>query len=341
MTGQTRSPQAQEERAQFDQLRTAIKVQLQKQTRSPQAQEERAQSDQQCAAIKVQLQKTKLCQFHMRSTCREGASCRFAHGTKELVQQPDLSKTSMCADFLDGKCTNPHCKYAHSLAEIKTTNLCYKTTQCMWYAVGRCRNGAQCRFAHGEEDCKAPTKKKKEKAPQQQRTKEEPEIPEPGLKTTTGFAGKQTGYMMSIAEQLQASQAYLNFLQMQQATLMGGYPMSDPIGRQFPAPWTMPPTMPGAGYNLYNHYNTAANPLHVMPQSVPQESAGPDSAGVEALCQHIEHLAATIKKLQDKVDTNSGSGSGRSIYSNTTSAVSGNTSNVPSEASETSQDLDG
>jgi hypothetical protein len=277
MNGQTRSPQAQEERLELNQLRAAI-----------------------AEVLNVQLQKTKF---------------------------------------------NPHCKYAHSSDEIRSTGPCYKSTQCRWYAMRKCRNGAQCRFAHGEADCKAPSssvliqqnkiskefqafaKKKKEKAFQQRRTKENLEIPKPG-------------YTMSITEQFQASHAYLNFLRMQHATPDEGYSMSDSIGLHLPAPWITTPMMPGAGYNLYNLYNAAGNPLHV----VSQEAAGPNSALVEALSQHIQQLTATIKNLQDKVTNNMGHGSGCSIYSGTTSAVSGNTSNddlAPSEVSETSQDLDG
>lgn len=104
------------------------------------------------SALEVRLQKTKLCMYHMRSVCKHGSSCRFAHGEEELIKQPDLSKTRMCPDMLAGGCTNPNCHHAHRLDEIKATNFCYKTTQCMWYASGRCRNGNQCHFAHGEAD---------------------------------------------------------------------------------------------------------------------------------------------------------------------------------------------
>lgn len=264
----------------------------------------------------------------------------------------------MCPDMVkNGKCTNPNCKYAHSSDEIRATNLCYKTTQCMWYAMGKCRNGTQCRFAHGEADRNTPalsvlapeervsedvqkaSKKKKEKAPQQRRAKEGLEIPDPS------YINTET--MMSINEQLQASQVYLNMLGMQHATLMG-YPMSEPMMQGPPglaASWNMAPMMPGAGYDLYDPcYNAVANPMHVVPESVSQESAGPDTASMKALSEHIQNLTEQVKKLQDKVNTNIRSSSGRSIYSGATSAVSGNTSNddlVPSEVSETSQDLDG
>lgn len=101
-------------------------------------------------ALKVRLQKTRLCQFHLRSSCKDGSSCRFAHGPEELCKLPDLSKTSMCPNL--GKCNKPDCQYAHSSDEIRTTNFCHKTTQCMWYAMGKCRKGTLCRFAHGETD---------------------------------------------------------------------------------------------------------------------------------------------------------------------------------------------
>jgi hypothetical protein len=104
------------------------------------------------SALEVRLQKTKLCMYHLRSVCKHGSACRFAHGDTELVDQPDLSKTRMCPDLLAGQCNNPNCQHAHRLDEIQATNFCYKTTQCMWYASGRCRNGANCHFAHGEAD---------------------------------------------------------------------------------------------------------------------------------------------------------------------------------------------
>eukprot|EP00746_Dinoflagellata_sp_MGD_P164075 gnl/MRDRNA2_/MRDRNA2_92505_c0_seq1.p1 gnl/MRDRNA2_/MRDRNA2_92505_c0~~gnl/MRDRNA2_/MRDRNA2_92505_c0_seq1.p1 ORF type:complete len:386 (+),score=68.86 gnl/MRDRNA2_/MRDRNA2_92505_c0_seq1:94-1158(+) len=336
------------------------------QTRSPQAFQARAQAqpapNASCPALKVQLQKTKLCLFHLRSQCRDGANCRFAHGTEELQQQPDLSRTSMCPDMLEGKCTNPYCKYAHTSDEIRATNLCYKTTQCMWYAMGKCRNGTQCRFAHGEADRNTPAlsvltpeervsedvqkagKKKKEKATQQRRAKEGLEIPEPSYINTES--------MMSITDQLQASQAYLNMLGMQHASLMG-YPMAEQIGMPpgLATSYGGYPMMPGAGYDLYGDspattfYSAAANPVHVaVPESVSQESTGTNAASMKALSEHIQNLTEQVKKLQDKVNTNMRSSSGRSIYSGATSAVSGNTSNDDlnsSEVSETSQDLDG
>jgi hypothetical protein len=153
---------------------------------------------------------------------------------------------------------------------------------------------------------------------------------------------------MQIAEQLQACQSYLNMLGMQQPLPMG-YPMTEQIGMPpgLVASWNMAPMMPGVGYDLYDPllaYNAAANPAHVVPESVAQDSTGADSASVKALSKHIKNLTEQVKKLQDKVSINMRSDSGRSIYSGATSAVSGSTSNddlVPSEASETSQDLDG
>lgn len=285
--------------------------------------------------LKVQLKKTKLCVFHMQNACREGAGCRFAHGTEELQSTPDLNKTSMCPDMVAGKCTNPDCKFAHSPDEIRTTTFCYKTTQCMWHAMGKCRNGSQCRFAHGEADrnpsavadksrgnkSEEKSATKKEKVPLQRRAKENKEMPEPCFIHTDKIK-----YMV---EQDQASQPYLN--------LFGTQPM---MGYPYPGAWMMPSTMPGYDMNV-PIYNPAAIPAHAIQTGTESESAVPDS--VKVLSEHIMSLTKQVKILQDKVSSsNVNSEPGRSIYSGATSAVSGSTSNDETESSETScHDLDG
>jgi hypothetical protein len=63
-----------------------------------------------------------------------------------------LQKTKMCPDFTRGKCQNSNCSFAHGVNEIKNVSFCYKTSPCIWFAKGKCRNGALCRFSHGEQD---------------------------------------------------------------------------------------------------------------------------------------------------------------------------------------------
>eukprot|EP00746_Dinoflagellata_sp_MGD_P078775 gnl/MRDRNA2_/MRDRNA2_31474_c0_seq1.p1 gnl/MRDRNA2_/MRDRNA2_31474_c0~~gnl/MRDRNA2_/MRDRNA2_31474_c0_seq1.p1 ORF type:complete len:475 (-),score=89.44 gnl/MRDRNA2_/MRDRNA2_31474_c0_seq1:174-1598(-) len=110
-------------------------------------------------ALELQLQKTKLCRYHMKGLCKHGNDCRFAHGSSQLVQPPNLHKTRMCPDFLAGKqCTNPNCTFAHDESELKKVNICHKTALCSWFLAGTCRNGSECSFAHGEHELKGNAK---------------------------------------------------------------------------------------------------------------------------------------------------------------------------------------
>ena len=50
-------------------------------------------------------QQTRLCKFFVMGKCTRGQSCAFAHGQDKLRQQPDFSKTRLCADFMElGSC---------------------------------------------------------------------------------------------------------------------------------------------------------------------------------------------------------------------------------------------
>mmetsp|Transcript_19097 Transcript_19097/g.44469 ORF Transcript_19097/g.44469 Transcript_19097/m.44469 type:complete len:248 (-) Transcript_19097:213-956(-) len=65
--------------------------------------------------------KTRLCKFFAVGACTRGSACAFAHGSAQLRDQPDFSKTRLCADFIElGKCSaGQRCKFAHSRTELR------------------------------------------------------------------------------------------------------------------------------------------------------------------------------------------------------------------------------
>jgi len=65
--------------------------------------------------------KTRLCKFFAVGACTRGSSCAFAHGSEQLRDQPDFSKTRLCADFVElGRCTaGQACRFAHSKSELR------------------------------------------------------------------------------------------------------------------------------------------------------------------------------------------------------------------------------
>jgi len=75
------------------------------------------------SVVQSQLKKTKLCRFFSKGKCRFGSDCDFAHGTQNLVNAPDLTKTSLCEDWLAGRCsiTDGTCRYAHGEQELRMT----------------------------------------------------------------------------------------------------------------------------------------------------------------------------------------------------------------------------
>lgn len=103
-------------------------------------------------ALAVQLRKTKLCVYHLQSTCRLGSSCAFAHTLEELQRPPDLRKTRLCRLHAVGGCRDKTCQFAHGRGELRATGQFFKRSLCKFYQAGRCRNGARCRFAHGAEE---------------------------------------------------------------------------------------------------------------------------------------------------------------------------------------------
>jgi len=75
------------------------------------------------SCVQRQLKKTKLCVFFSQGKCHFGSKCDFAHGSHDLVGQPDLTKTSLCEDWLAGRCSimDGTCRYAHGEEELRIT----------------------------------------------------------------------------------------------------------------------------------------------------------------------------------------------------------------------------
>jgi len=106
--------------------------------------------------LQKQLHRTRLCTYFLRGDCPYGARCAYAHTSTEIESAPDFRKTRLCKAFQEGECKNPKCDFAHGLVELRSTQTFYKKAPCMWYAKGCCRNGKSCRFAHGQDDIRAP-----------------------------------------------------------------------------------------------------------------------------------------------------------------------------------------
>lgn len=64
---------------------------------------------------------TRLCRFFAIGACTRGTACSFAHGQDKLREQPDFSKTRLCANFIEiGSCAEgSECKFAHSKDELR------------------------------------------------------------------------------------------------------------------------------------------------------------------------------------------------------------------------------
>jgi hypothetical protein len=110
------------------------------------------QEKEQHAGLHKQLRKTKFCMYHLQGACRFGTDCAFAHSLSEMHQTPDLRKTQLCKNFVEGRCVDKSCNFAHSEYELRSTDVFFKKTLCIWNEKGKCRNGFQCRFAHGIKD---------------------------------------------------------------------------------------------------------------------------------------------------------------------------------------------
>lgn len=100
-----------------------------------------------------QFVKTKLCSFYEKGKCTRGAQCTFAHGSFELQQLPDLTKTSLCPALMQfGACDDDACLFAHGVQELRATKKFYKTSMCKFHLMRQCRMGGACRHAHDESE---------------------------------------------------------------------------------------------------------------------------------------------------------------------------------------------
>lgn len=70
-----------------------------------------------------QLFKTTMCRFHETRVCRYATSCPFAHSECELMQKPDLTKTSLCCAWQAHRCplSSSECPFAHGRRELRRT----------------------------------------------------------------------------------------------------------------------------------------------------------------------------------------------------------------------------
>lgn len=93
--------------------------------------------------------KTRLCSFFLRGVCAKGRNCGFAHFRGELKAPPDLIKTRLCQDWINGICLSRTCNYAHGRKELRFTQDFYKTKLCQFWSQGGCSKAEFCRHAHG------------------------------------------------------------------------------------------------------------------------------------------------------------------------------------------------
>eukprot|EP01054_Gregarina_sp_Poly1_P005979 Gregarina_sp_Poly_1__5978@NODE_314_length_9596_cov_167_192570_g269_i0_p4_GENE_NODE_314_length_9596_cov_167_192570_g269_i0NODE_314_length_9596_cov_167_192570_g269_i0_p4_ORF_typecomplete_len369_score51_94zfCCCH/PF00642_24/8_3e06zfCCCH/PF00642_24/0_0067zfCCCH/PF00642_24/4e06zfCCCH_3/PF15663_5/1_1e10zfCCCH_3/PF15663_5/0_002Torus/PF16131_5/7_4e08Torus/PF16131_5/1_7e02Torus/PF16131_5/0_023zf_CCCH_4/PF18345_1/0_00035zf_CCCH_4/PF18345_1/35zf_CCCH_4/PF18345_1/1_6e02zf_CCCH_4/PF18345_1/0_087zfCCCH_4/PF180 len=116
---------------------------------SPQADSGDSADEQSCNG---RFYKTRFCLFFQKGACIKGASCSYAHNQQELRPAPDLIKTRLCQDWINGSCNSRSCKFAHGRHELRFTHDYYKTKICHFWQQGGCTKGALCRHAHGAEE---------------------------------------------------------------------------------------------------------------------------------------------------------------------------------------------
>ncbi|KAF7457150.1 zinc finger (CCCH type) motif-containing protein [Cryptosporidium felis] len=134
-----------------------------------------------------QYWKTKLCLMYSKGSCKNGDSCKFAHGSQELRTPVNLKKTKLCPFWLSSVCSiGENCPFAHGTAELRVTNDFYKTSVCRYWKMGvRCDAGILCRHAHGEAELRRKSNR------HSQRRKDEHSLPnEDELTTRSGKLGE-------------------------------------------------------------------------------------------------------------------------------------------------------
>ena len=69
----------------------------------------------------LNLEYTAMCTFFAAGKCLRGKECQFAHSPSQIRAKPDLSRTSLCHDFMRKKsCKNgDRCRYAHGEKELR------------------------------------------------------------------------------------------------------------------------------------------------------------------------------------------------------------------------------
>ena len=67
------------------------------------------------------LEYTAMCSFYAIGKCLRGENCKFAHSALQIRQKPDLTRTSLCHDFMRKRsCKNgDNCRYAHGEKELQ------------------------------------------------------------------------------------------------------------------------------------------------------------------------------------------------------------------------------
>eukprot|EP00435_Cladocopium_sp_Y103_P065182 s860_g27.t1 len=67
------------------------------------------------------LEYTAMCSFYAIGKCLRGENCKFAHSALQIRQKPDLTRTSLCHDFMRKRsCKNgDKCRYAHGEKELQ------------------------------------------------------------------------------------------------------------------------------------------------------------------------------------------------------------------------------
>jgi len=66
-----------------------------------------------------------MCSFYAMGKCLRGENCKFAHSALQIRQKPDLTRTSLCHDFMRKRsCKNgDKCRYAHGEKELQLRQL--------------------------------------------------------------------------------------------------------------------------------------------------------------------------------------------------------------------------
>mmetsp|Transcript_155266 Transcript_155266/g.275376 ORF Transcript_155266/g.275376 Transcript_155266/m.275376 type:complete len:455 (-) Transcript_155266:160-1524(-) len=70
--------------------------------------------------LEKELRKTKMCKYFAQGKpCYAGDNCDFAHSEEEITSRPVLSKTQLCINFAEGRCTDKNCNFAHGEDELR------------------------------------------------------------------------------------------------------------------------------------------------------------------------------------------------------------------------------